>query len=233
MDDRAIRQRVLDANLELPKLGLVILTWGNVSEIDRENGRMYIKGSGVAYDQMNTDNIAVTDLEGNPLTDVRPSSDTPIHLEIFKAFPEAVSVVHSHSQYATMWAQMGKGIPCLGTTHADYFDGEVPCTRKMTDEEITSAYEKNNGAVIVEMFKDRGIDPATVPGALIYSHGPFTWGSSVEDAVHHSYVLEYIAKMAMFCSINLEGKLEPIQPVLLGKHQGRKYGPNAYYGQGK
>jgi L-ribulose-5-phosphate 4-epimerase len=233
MNDQAIRKRVLDANRELPELGLVILTWGNVSEIDRENGRMYIKGSGVGYDEMNTDNIAVTDLEGNPLTDIRPSSDTPIHLEIFKAFPDAVSVVHSHSPFATMWAQLGKDIPCLGTTHADYFDGAVPCTRKMTDEEIISDYEKNNGAVIVEMFRERGIDPMRVPGALIYSHGPFTWGKDVRDAVHHSYVLEYIAKMAMFCNISLGGKLEPVQPVLLEKHQGRKYGPGAYYGQAK
>ncbi len=229
-----LREQVLLANKELPKLGLVIFTWGNVSTMVREENHMLIKGSGVEYDDMTAEDIAVTDMEGkNIFSKVNPSSDTPTHIELYKAFDKAGGIVHTHSKFATIWAQMGRGIPCLGTTHADYFCGEIPCTRQLTDEEIMGDYEKNTGKVIIETFKERGIDPASVPAVLVKNHGPFAWGATMMEAVHNAAVLEYVAEMAINCLLGEGGTLATVQPALLKKHYERKFGANAYYGQGK
>lgn len=226
-----LRERVLKANLELPKYGLVTFTWGNVSEIDRETGLVAIKPSGVEYDVMTVDDIVIVDLDGNRVWgDKKPSSDTPTHLELYRQFPEIGGVVHTHSRHAVGWAQAGEDILALGTTHGDYFYGTVPCTRKMTPEEIAGEYELETGKVIVETFRERNIDPDMVPGVLVHSHGPFTWGKDGHNAVHNSVVLEEVAYMN-FCSKLIRPNVQSMQQELLDKHYLRKHGKNAYYGQ--
>lgn len=228
---RELRERVLKANLELPKYGLVTFTWGNVSEIDRESGLVAIKPSGVEYDVMTVDDIVIVDLQGNRVWgDKKPSSDTPTHLELYRQFPEIGGVVHTHSRHAVGWAQAGEDILALGTTHGDYFYGSVPCTRKMTPAEIAGEYELETGKVIVETFRERGIDPNQVPGVLVHSHGPFTWGKDGHNAVHNSVVLEEVAYMN-FCSKLIRPNVQSMQQELLDKHYLRKHGANAYYGQ--
>ncbi len=225
-----LKQRVLMANLQLPKYGLVTFTWGNVSEIDRELGVIAIKPSGVEYDAMTADDIVVIDLEGMRVEGhLNPSSDTATHVELYKAFPDIGGIVHTHSRNATIWAQAGRDIPALGTTHADYFYGDIPCTRLLTKQEIHSDYEKNTGLVIVEEFRKRNIDPAAMPGVIIAGHAPFTWGRSGSDAVHNAVVMEEIAAMATATrAISPEVM---IQQELLDKHYNRKHGKDAYYGQ--
>lgn len=230
--DKLIRE-VLDANLDLPKYGMVTFTWGNVSAIDRSRGLMVIKPSGVPYDVMGEQHMVVVDLDGKVVQgDYRPSSDTDIHLEIYKAFPEVGGVVHTHSRWATIWAQASRGIPAFGTTHADYFYGEIPCTRNLTAEEINTRYEQNTGKVIIETFQQRSIDPIAVPGVLVSGHGPFAWGKGGKDAVHNAVVLEELAMMAMN-TLQLNTACQSLNQVLLDKHYFRKHGSNAYYGQGK
>jgi len=225
----ALKQKVLEANLELVAKGLVIYTWGNVSGIDREKCLVVIKPSGVPYESMKAEHMVVVDLEGKVVEgDLNPSSDTPTHLVLYKAFPEIGGIVHTHSTWATQWAQAGKSIPCLGTTHADYFYGEIPCTRPMTDEEIKGAYEAETGNVIVETFK--GLNPMHMPAVLVNGHGPFAWGKDAQNAVHNSVVLEEVAKMA-HNSLMLNPGLKGISQTLLDKHFLRKHGANAYYGQ--
>jgi L-ribulose-5-phosphate 4-epimerase len=225
----ALKESVLKANLELPSRGLVTFTWGNVSGVDRERGLVVIKPSGVPYEELRAEHLVVVDLEGNIVEgNLNPSSDTPTHLMLYKNFRDIGGVVHTHSRWATLWAQAGKGIPALGTTHADYFYGQIPCTRKMTNEEIQGAYEKETGKVIVETFKD--IHPANMPGVLVNNHGPFTWGKDASEAVHNAVVLEEVAMMAYYtCSLTPE--ISPISQTLLDKHFLRKHGANAYYGQ--
>lgn len=227
-----LKERVLRANLELVARGLVTYTWGNVSGIDRESGLVVIKPSGVEYANMTSDDMVVVDLATGAKVEGKwkPSSDTDTHLVLYRAFPELGGVVHTHSRYATSWAQAGKGIPALGTTHADYFYGEIPCTRKMTPEEIAGEYELETGNVIVETFN--GLSAADIPAALVHSHGPFAWGTDPENAVHNAVVLEELAFMA-FCSKMLSPDLSEMQSELLDKHYLRKHGKNAYYGQGK
>jgi L-ribulose-5-phosphate 4-epimerase len=224
-----LKQAVLEANLELPRKGLVTYTWGNVSGIDREKGLVVIKPSGVPYDELKAEHLVILDLDGNKVEgNLNPSSDTPTHLEIYRNFKEVGGVVHTHSRWATIWAQAGKGIPAFGTTHADYFYGEIPCTRKMTAEEINGQYELQTGKVIVETFS--GKNPVFVPGVLVKNHGPFTWGKDAHEAVHNAVVLEEVAMMA-FNSLSLTPGLGAIDQVLLDKHFLRKHGANAYYGQ--
>lgn len=225
-----LKEKVLAANLLLPKYGLVTFTWGNVSEIDRELGVIAIKPSGIEYDHMKVDDIVVIDLEGNRLEgSLNPSSDTATHIELYKAFPAIGGIVHTHSRNATIWAQAGLDIPALGTTHADYFYGDIPCTRQLTNDEINIDYEKNTGLVIVEDFKKRGIDPQAMPGAIIAGHAPFTWGKDGLEAVHNAVVVEEIAAMAISTrALNADIK---INPALLDKHYKRKHGKDAYYGQ--
>ncbi len=228
-----LKQQVLEANLLLPKHGLITFTWGNVSGIDREKGLVVIKPSGVEYDDMCADDMVVVDLEGNVVEGhYKPSSDTPTHLALYKAFPTLGGVVHTHSRWATSFAQAGRGVPAMGTTQGDYFYGEIPCTRKMTPEEIAGQYELETGNVIIETFKERGIDPAQVPAVLVYSHGPFTWGTDPFNAVHNAVVLEEVAFMD-FHAMALNPSLPPMQQELLDKHYLRKHGPGAYYGQDK
>ncbi len=228
-----LKQEVFEANLLLPKYGLITFTWGNVSAIDRESGLVIIKPSGVDYDQMKVEDMVVCDLEGKVVEgSLKPSSDLMTHLEFYKHFPNIGGVVHTHSRYATSWAQAGMDIPALGTTHGDYFYGSIPCTRKMSDEEIHGEYELETGKVIVETFNERAINPDYMPAVLVHSHGPFTWGSDAHNAVHNAVVLEELAAMALNTKI-LCGELEPMQDTLLDKHFMRKHGPNAYYGQGK
>lgn len=226
-----LKQKVLEANLLLPKHGLVKFTWGNVSEIDRESGLVVIKPSGVEYDGMTPEDMVVVELATGKVVEgkYKPSSDTPTHLELYKAFPEAGGVVHTHSKWATSFAQAGKGVIPYGTTQGDYFYGEIPCTRKMTPEEIGGEYEKETGTVIIETFKDT--DPMSIPAVLVHSHGPFTWGKDAFDAVHNSVVLEEAAFMN-FHTVMLNPGIAPIQQELLDKHYLRKHGKNAYYGQG-
>ena len=225
-----LKRRVLEANLELPARGLVTYTWGNVSGIDRDSGLIVIKASGVKYEEMKLEHMVVLNLEGKVVEGgYRPSSDSPTHLSLYKAFPGTGGIVHTHSTWATAWAQAGRGIPCYGTTHADYFYGEVPCTRTVSDKEIQGEYELETGNVIVETFK--GKDPEYVPGVLVKSHGPFTWGRNPEDAVHNSVVLEEIARMS-HASLLLQPGLGPVPQALLDRHFLRKHGKNAYYGQG-
>lgn len=225
-----LKQEVLQANLDLVKQGLVIYTWGNVSGIDREKGLVVIKPSGVSYDTMTADDMVVVDLDGNVVeSGLVPSSDTPTHLALYKAFPEIGGVVHTHSTFATAWAQTGRDIPALGTTHADYFHGAIPCTGDMTDEQINGEYEAETGAVIIERFN--GLNPAHTPAVLVKNHGPFAWGKTPAEAVYHSKVLEEVAKMA-FISLTLNPQAA-IKPELIEKHFMRKHGPNAYYGQKK
>ena len=205
-----LKKKVYEANMLLPKYGLVLFTWGNVSAIDREKGLFVIKPSGVEYDKMTPDDMVVMDLDGNKVEGkLSPSSDTPTHLELYKAFEEIGGVVHTHSSYATSWAQAGRGIPCYGTTHADYFYGEIPCVRALTKEEIEADYEKNTGIAIAEEFKRLGIDPMAVPGVLCQNHGVFTWGKDAANAVHNAAVEEEVAKMA-FRSEILNPKIDVI-----------------------
>ena len=230
LDD--LKQKVLEANLLLPKYGLVVFTWGNVSGIDRENGLVVIKPSGVDYDIMKAEDMVVTDLDGNVVEGkLKPSSDLATHLEFYKHFKDIGGVVHTHSVNAVAWAQAGKDIPALGTTHGDYFYGQIPCTRLMTDDEIKNNYELNTGKVVVEEFEKRHIDPNQMPGILVHSHGPFTWGKDPFDAVHNSVVLDTLAKMALK-TITINGDVDSMQRELLDKHFLRKHGPGAYYGQG-
>ena len=225
---RKLKERVFRANLALKENGLITLTWGNVSEIDRERGYIVIKPSGVDYATMSADDMVVVDLDGNVVEgDLHPSSDLPTHIELYKGFPEIRAVVHTHSRFATVFSQAGKSIPMLGTTHADTFYGDVPCTRPMTKDEIESAYEKETGTVILEAFE--GKDPAAIPAALVHSHGPFTWGKDAHDAVKNSIVLEEVAMMAWHTlSLNPNATF---QQDLADKHYFRKHGANAYYGQ--
>ncbi len=226
-----LKQEVYEANLELPKRGLVTYTWGNVSAIDRTTGYVVIKPSGVEYEAMKPEDMVVLDLMGNRIEGkYQPSSDTPTHLELYKSFPEIGGIVHTHSTWATSWAQAGRAIPCYGTTHADYFYGEIPCARSLTKEEINEAYEKNTGLVIIETLQ--GKTPMETPGILCKNHGPFTWGKDAHEAVHNSVVLEEVAKMA-FRTEHLNPEVVPAPQVLQDKHYFRKHGANAYYGQKK
>jgi len=225
-----LKQQVLDANLLLPKHGLVTFTWGNVSGIDRAQGLVVIKPSGVTYDDMKAEHMVVVELDTGKTVEgsLSPSSDTATHLALYRAFPHIGGIVHTHSRWATIFAQAGLGILPLGTTHADYFYGEIPCTRKMTPAEIAGAYEAQTGDVIIQRFA--GINPDTIPAVLVHSHGPFTWGRDAEDAVHNAVVLEELAFMAWHNHL-LNPKIEPMQQELLDKHYLRKHGPDAYYGQ--
>ncbi len=223
-----LKQKVYEANMDLPKYGLVTFTWGNVSAIDRESGLFVIKPSGVDYELLKPEDMVVMDLEGNKVEGkYNPSSDTATHLELYKAFPEIGGVVHTHSTYATSWAQSGRPIPCYGTTHADYMYGEIPCARVLTQEEMDEGYEKNTGTIIVEIFKDK--DPMAVPAVLCKNHGPFAWGKNAKDAVHNAVVLEEVAKMALFTE-QLKSDVEPAPQRIQDKHYFRKHGANAYYG---
>lgn len=225
---RELKERVLKANLMLATSGLVTLTWGNVSEKDSANGVIAIKASGVPYEEMTTRDIVVLDLEGKVVEGkLNPSSDTPTHLELYKAFPEVGGVVHTHSRWATIFAQSQKYIPLLGTTHADTFYGDIPCTRTLTDAEINKDYEKEIGKVIVETFSNRS--PMDIPAVLVASHGPFTWGETALKAIKNAIVLEEVAMMAWATKIN--NSKATFQQSLADKHYFRKHGPNAYYGQ--
>ncbi len=226
-----LKQDVLEANLLLPKSGLVVFTWGNVSAIDREAGIIAIKPSGVEYDVLKVEDIVLVDLSGKVVEGhYKPSSDTDTHLELYRNFPDIKGVVHTHSRWATIYAQAKCGIPAYGTTHGDYFYGEIPCTRLMSTQEIEGDYELNTGKVIVETFKAKKIDPNYVPGVVVASHGPFTWGKSAIDAVHQAVVMEEVAMMAWHVQ-TMNPEITPMQQVLLDKHFLRKHGKNAYYGQ--
>ncbi|BEO86332.1 L-ribulose-5-phosphate 4-epimerase [Serratia ureilytica] len=226
-----LKREVLAANLSLPAYGLVTFTWGNVSAIDRQSGLVVIKPSGIAYEAMTLEDLVVVDLEGKVREGHRkPSSDTATHLALYRAFADIGGVVHTHSRNATIWAQAGQPIPALGTTHADYFYGDIPCTRPMSEAEIAGDYEGETGKVIIETFKQAGCDPQQVPGVLVYSHGPFAWGKDAADAVHNAVVLEEVAIMAM-ATRQLAPAIAPMQPELLDKHFLRKHGKHAYYGQ--
>ncbi|MDE7058299.1 MAG: L-ribulose-5-phosphate 4-epimerase [Lachnospiraceae bacterium] len=226
-----LKQKVFEANMLLPKYGLVTFTWGNVSAIDRESGLFIIKPSGVDYETMTADDMVVMDLNGNKVEGhYKPSSDTPTHLEIYKAFKDVGGIVHTHSSYATSWAQAGRSIPCYGTTHADYMYGEIPCVRCLTPEEIEGAYEENTGHLIVDFFNAMNKDPMAVPAVLCKNHGPFTWGKDAHEAVHNAVVLEEVAKMA-YRAETINPRIQPAPQSLQDKHYFRKHGANAYYGQ--
>ena len=226
----ALKEKVFQANLDLVKHGLVIFTWGNVSAIDRQSGLVVIKPSGVEYDAMKAEDMVVVDLDGNIVEgNLNPSSDTPTHLVLYKAFPQIGGVVHTHSTYATSWAQAGMDIPNIGTTHADYFYKGIPCTDDMTEEEVMGNYELETGNVIVKRFN--GMNPVHTPGVLVKNHGPFSWGKDAHEAVHNAVVMEQVAKIA-----NIAYSINPnltMNPLLIEKHFSRKHGPNAYYGQKK
>ncbi|MEG0233930.1 MAG: L-ribulose-5-phosphate 4-epimerase [Hafnia sp.] len=224
-----LKQQVFDANMALPHYGLVTFTWGNVSALDRERGLVVIKPSGVPYETMQAEDMVVVDLQGNIVEGrYRPSSDTPTHLELYRRYPHLGGIVHTHSTHATAWAQAGLSIPALGTTHADYFFGDIPCTRALTAAEVAGEYELNTGKVIVETLGDT--NPLHTPGIVVYQHGPFSWGKDAVDAVHNAVVMEEVAKMAWIaCGIN--PRLRHIDGYLMDKHFSRKHGPNAYYGQ--
>lgn len=227
----SLKEEVFKANMLLPKYNLVTFTWGNVSGIDRENNLVVIKPSGVEYEKMTKEDMVVVDFNGNVVEgNLKPSSDTLTHIELYKKFKDIKGVVHTHSTYATIWAQAGIDLPALGTTHADYFYGDIPCTRKITKEEIEINYEKETGKVIVETFSD--IDPNDMKAVLVNCHGPFTWGESPLKAVENSVVLEEVAKMALNSKL-INNSLESMDQVLLDKHFLRKHGKNAYYGQNK
>lgn len=226
-----LKKEVYEANMQLPQRGLVTLTWGNASGIDRRSGLVVIKPSGVDYNKLTADDMVVVDLEGNVVEgNLRPSSDTPTHCELYRSFPSIGGAVHTHSRWAVIFAQSGRGIPPLGTTHADTFYGEVPCTRLMTAEEIKGEYELETGKVITERFSQRGINPDDIPAVLVHSHGPFTWGKNAADAVEHSVILEECAMMAWH-TLMFAPNAPQIQQELLDKHYLRKHGKNAYYGQ--
>jgi L-ribulose-5-phosphate 4-epimerase len=224
-----LRRQVLEANLELNRKGLVVYTWGNVSGIDRGRGLVVIKPSGVAYEAMTVEQMVVVNLDGEVVEgDLRPSSDLPTHLELYRRFPNIGGVAHTHSTYATGWAQAGMELPCLGTTHADHFYGSVPCTRALTQKEVAQEYELNTGRVIVETFANFG--PDAVPAVLVAQHGPFTWGKDPMDAVRNSVVLEEVAKMAS-TALGINPHPRAVPQYLLDKHYFRKHGKDAYYGQ--
>ncbi|AVF26143.1 L-ribulose-5-phosphate 4-epimerase [Paenibacillus larvae subsp. larvae] len=226
-----MKLEVMRANLDLPKSGLVKLTWGNVSMIDRERELIVIKPSGVPYADMSTDDMVVTDLEGKVLEgELSPSSDLATHLVLYKAFKEIGAVVHTHSKWAVAWAQGGKDIPAYGTTHADTFYGSIPCTRQLTEKEVLQGYEVETGNVIVETFRERNLDPLAVPGVIVRGHGPFTWGKTAKAAVQNSVVLDEVADMALHTLLVTKDQ-QPIPQYLLDKHYFRKHGPDAYYGQ--
>ena len=238
----ALKEKVWKANLDLVKHGLVIFTWGNVSAIDRKSGLVVIKPSGVDYDTMKPSDMVVVDLDGKVVEgELNPSSDTPTHLVLYRAFPNIGGVVHTHSTYATAWAQAGVDIPNIGTTHADYFHDDIPCTRNMKKSEVFGEYEKETGNVIVERFK--GMNPDDTPAVLVRNHGPFAWGKDADNAVHNAVVLEQVAKMASISvSLSTSEKLKStyipgfgpkMNKLLIEKHYSRKHGPNAYYGQKK
>lgn len=229
-----MKERVFQANLKLPEYGLVKLTWGNVSEINRALGVIVIKPSGVPYGQMSAEQMVVTDLDGRLLEEnsMNPSSDLPTHVILYQAFPEIGAVVHTHSTNAVMWAQSGCDLPSYGTTHADAFYGSVPCTRQLTEKEVKDDYEVNTGKVIVETFKERNLSPEEVPGVLVYGHGPFTWGKTPEKAVENSLILDEICLMAKETK-QINHKIHSIPQYLLDKHYFRKHGKDAYYGQHK
>ena len=227
-----LKEKVLKANLALSKYNLVTFTWGNVSAIDREKNLVVIKPSGVEYDVMTAEDMVVVDLFTGKVVEgsKKPSSDTPTHLELYREFPTIGGIVHTHSRHATIWSQAGEALIAAGPTHADYFYGSIPCTRKMTPAEIQGEYELETGKVIVETFRKRGIDPKDVPAVLVHSHGPFAWGTDADNAVHNAVVLEEIGYMNLF-SRQLRPNLQPMQQELLDKHYLRKHGKNAYYGQ--
>lgn len=223
-----LKQKVYEANMELPAKGLVTYTWGNVSGIDRKRELFVIKPSGVDYEKLTPDMLVVMDLSGNKIEgDLNPSSDTPTHIELYKAFQDIGGIVHTHSSWATSWAQTGRSIPCYGTTHADYFFGDIPCARSLTEEEIEGEYEKNTGLVIAETFRDK--NPVYVPGVLCTNHGPFSWGKDAAEAVHNAVVMEEVAKMA-YRTEHLKEQITQAPQVLQDKHFFRKHGENAYYG---
>lgn len=226
-----LKRQVYEANMELPRRGLITYTWGNVSGRDAESGLFVIKPSGVDYDKLRPEDMVVMDLNGNKVEgDYRPSSDTPTHLELYKRYPQIGGIVHTHSPEATAWAQAGRGIPLYGTTHADYFFGEIPCARGLTQEEIDEAYEANTGKVIIETFEECGIDPMYTPGVLCRNHGPFTWGKDAAEAVHNAVVLEEVARMAARTE-QINPQVQPAPDSIRDKHFYRKHGANAYYGQ--
>ena len=227
----ALKQAVYEANMELPRRGLVTYTWGNVSGIDRETGYVIIKPSGVNYEDLTPDKLVVLDLDGKIVEGkLNPSSDTKTHLELYKAYPELGGIVHTHSPHAVAWAQAGRDIPAFGTTHADYFYGPVPCARHLTPGEVEEDYERNTGKSIIETFAQRGINPVHVPAVICHSHGPFTWGRTPAQAVYHAVVLEEVAKMALY-TIQIDADCPPAPRHIQDKHFLRKHGPNAYYGQ--
>ena len=224
-----LKKEVYEANMLLPKYGLVTFTWGNVSGIDRESGLFVIKPSGVDYDKLTWEDMVVMDLDGNKVEGkYKPSSDTATHLELYKAFPDVGGIVHTHSSWATSWAQAGRGIPCYGTTHADYMYGEIPCVRNLTKDEIDEAYEKNTGVLIAKHFE--GKEYMAVPAVLCKNHGPFTWGKDAHEAVHNAVVLEEVAKMAARTEM-IHPEVLPAPQELQDKHYYRKHGKDAYYGQ--
>ncbi|MCM3111850.1 L-ribulose-5-phosphate 4-epimerase [Lederbergia lenta] len=226
-----LKKEVLEANLQLPEHGLVTFTWGNVSGIDREQGLVVIKPSGVAYEDLKLEDLVVVDLEGNIVEgELRPSSDTATHLALYKAFGEIGGVVHTHSPWATSWAQASRPIPALGTTHADYYYGEIPVTRPLTQKEIEEAYELETGNVIIETFRNLDLDPKAMPGVLVSGHAPFCWGKNAYEAVYNAVVLDEVAKMA-FHTFQLNPQVQAMDQFLLDKHYLRKHGPKAYYGQ--
>ncbi len=228
-----LKAEVLAANLELVQNKLVIYTWGNVSGFDKEHGLVVIKPSGVPYDQLHYEDMVVVDLQGKVVEGkLNPSSDTPTHCVLYQKFPDLGGIVHTHSRWATIWAQAGRSIEAMGTTQADYFYGAVPCTRALNKAEIDHQYEANTGEVIVETFKERNLDPSQIPAVLVHSHGPFAWGKDAHEAVYHATVLEECAMMTYF-STQLLGENKPMDSELLDKHFLRKHGANAYYGQSK
>lgn len=228
----ALKKEVYEANMQLPEYGLVTFTWGNVSGIDRESGLFVIKPSGVAYDKLTPEDMVVVDLNGNKVEGkLNPSSDTPTHVVLYNRFSEIGGIVHTHSSWATSWAQAGRSIPCYGTTHADYLYGEVPCVRNLTKEEIETEYEKNTGILIADEFARCSLDYLATPAVLCKNHGPFTWGKNADEAVHNAVVLEEVAKMAARCEM-INPRNQPAPQELQDKHYYRKHGENAYYGQG-
>ncbi len=224
-----LKQQVFEANMDLPRYGLVTFTWGNVSAIDRQCGLVVIKPSGIAYESMTVDDMSVVDLQGHVVEGLwRPSSDTATHLALYRRYPDLGGVVHTHSTHATAWAQAGLAIPALGTTHADYFFGDIPCTRALSAQEVDEAYELNTGQVIIETLGEA--NPLHTPGIVVYQHGPFAWGKDAHEAVHNAVVMEEVARMAWIAR-GINPQLQPIDSWLMNKHFQRKHGPNAYYGQ--